>query len=126
VTEPEVLAKDPRGVIEQLAEGKFRSVLRITSKAGTVRANHYHLKDSHVCYLVRGKIEYVYRDAKNRAAPLRRLVIRPGQLFYTPPNVAHAMRFLKDSEFYAFTTESRDPASYEKGLVRVNLVAQGS
>lgn len=121
--QPVKVASDPRGIIEQLAEGEFKSVLRITSKAGTVRANHYHKQDSHLCYLVRGKIEYVTRDALNDQAPLERLVIQPGQLFYTPPMVAHAMVFLEDSEFYCFTTSSRRTQKhYEDDVVRVTLV----
>jgi len=119
----QLLAQDARGVIEKIAEGEFQSVLRITSKGGTVRANHYHKRDSHVCYLVSGKIEYVFRDARDNRAPLERVVIAPGQLFYTPPFVAHAMVFLADSEFYCFTTSSRRTAEeYEDDTVRVPLV----
>ncbi|MDP3685854.1 MAG: cupin domain-containing protein [bacterium] len=119
----EIVEDSARGIIEKLAEGDFHSVLRITSKAGTVRANHYHKRDSHLCYLVSGKIEYVYRDALDEHAPLQRMVIEPGQLFYSPPMVAHAMVFLEDSEFYCFTTSARHTqADYEDDLVRVTLV----
>lgn len=119
----ETLEDSARGVIEKLAEGNFQSILRITSKAGTVRANHYHTRDSHLCYLTKGKLEYVWRDARDENAPLQRLVIEPGQLFYTPPMVAHAMAFLEDSEFYAFSTEARHgQAAYENEVVRVTLV----
>lgn len=120
---PEVVADEPRGVIEKLAEGNFQSVLRITSKAGTVRANHYHKRDSHLCYLTKGTIEYVWRDALDEQAPLERIVIKPGQLFYSPPMVAHAMVFLEDSEFYCFTTSPRHTQEeYEEDLVRVIVV----
>ncbi len=118
-----IVEDSARGIIEKLAEGNFQSILRITSKKGTVRANHYHKRDSHLCYLVRGKIEYVWRDARDEQAPLQRMVIEPGQLFYTPPMVAHAMVFLTDSEFYAFSTEARHgQAAYENEVVRVTLV----
>lgn len=124
VTNPTLVADDARGVIEKLVEGDFQSVLRITSKAGTVRANHYHKHDSHTCYLVSGKIEYVTRDALNDQAPLERIIIEPGQVFYTPPMLAHAMVFLEDSEFYCFTTSLRhSQADYEDDVVRVTLVA---
>lgn len=118
----EILEDSARGIIEKLAEGNFQSILRITSKAGTVRANHYHKRDSHLCYLVKGKIEYVWRDALDEAAPLSRMLIEPGQLFFTPPMVAHAMVFLADSEFYCFSTEPRHgQAAYEDEIVRVTL-----
>lgn len=124
VRSPVVVAEDPRGVIEKLAEGSFQSILRITSKAGTVRANHYHKHDSHLCYLVRGRIEYVYRDAANDHAELGHVLIEPGQLLYTPPMIAHAMKFLEDSELYVFTTQPRHTqGEYEDDVVRVALVA---
>lgn len=122
VRQSQVVENSARGVIEKLAEGNFQSILRITSKAGTVRANHYHKRDSHLCYLVRGKLEYVWRDALDERASVNRTVIEPGQLFYTPPLVAHAMVFLEDSEFYAFSTQPRqDQAAYEEDVVRVQL-----
>ena len=127
VRAPVVVATEPRGIIEKLGEGSFQSILRITSKAGTVRANHYHKHDSHLCYLVRGKIEYVYRDADDAQAELQRVIIEPGQLFYTPPMVAHAMKFLEDSEFYAFSTEPRATKdAYEDDIVRVTLIEPGT
>ncbi len=123
ITNPQIVADDERGIIEKLAEGSYQGVLRITSKAGSVRANHYHKRDSHICYLVSGKIEYLHRPALNENAPLQREIIEPGQLFYTPPMIAHAMHFLEDSEFYCFTTQSREQEVYEDDVVRVILFA---
>lgn len=122
VSRPAVLADDARGVIERLGEGPWRSVLRITSKAGTVRANHYHRHDSHLCLLESGQLRYVYRPALDERAPLQEIIITPGQLFYTPPLVAHAMHFLEDSVFYALTPRTGDQAEYEDDVVRVELV----
>jgi dTDP-4-dehydrorhamnose 3,5-epimerase-like enzyme len=136
VRQPQRLADDERGVIEKLVGGDFQSVLRITSKKGTVRANHYHQHDSHICFLASGKIRYVERPvypaastkaAKNKPAevPLGSLseyVIEPGQLFYTAPMIAHAMEFLADSEFYCFTPRSGQQDEYEDDVVRVILI----
>lgn len=115
---PKTLADDERGLIEQLPVGEGMSVLRITSKAGTVRANHYHQKDFHYCYLTRGKIRYVERAPQQPDAPIQEWIIEPGQIFYTRPMVAHAMEFLEDSEFYAFTPRSGDQAEYENDVIR--------
>jgi quercetin dioxygenase-like cupin family protein len=124
ITKPEVLASDERGVIEKLTGGdRYTTTLRITSKKGTVRANHYHQHDSHLCYLASGKIEYLTREpAEDANAPLQSVIINPGELFYTPPHLAHAMVFLEDSEFYAFTPRSGDQAEYENDVIRVTLV----
>lgn len=122
ITMPNVVANDDRGVIEQLPVGQGMSVLRITSKQGTVRANHYHQHDFHYCYLTRGKIRYVEREPNQPTAPLKEWIIEPGQIFYTRPMVAHAMEFLEDSEFYAFTPRSGEQAEYENDVVREVLV----
>lgn len=120
----ETLEDSARGVIEKLAEGEYHSILRITSKKGTVRANHYHKNDSHLCYCTKGKIEYVWRDAQDKNAPVQRVIIGQGQLFFSPPMVLHAMVFLEDSEFYAFTTSPRHTQKdYEEDIVRETLVS---
>ncbi|MBI4022085.1 MAG: hypothetical protein HY372_01915 [Candidatus Andersenbacteria bacterium] len=123
ISDPVALARDERGLIERLGEGPWQGVLRISSKAGTVRANHYHRHDSHLCYLESGKLRYVYRPADKPDAPLREIIITPGQLFYTPPLIAHAMHFLEDSVFYALTPRSGEQAEYEDDVVRVVLVS---
>lgn len=117
-----VLADDERGVIEQIPAGEGMSVLRITSKAGTVRANHYHKKDFHYCYLIKGKIRYVEREVGKPEQNLQEWIVEPGQVFYTRPMVVHAMEFLEDSEFYAYTPRSGDSKEYENDVVREILI----
>lgn len=127
IKQSQIIEDSPRGIIEKLAEGSFQSVMRITSQKGAVRANHYHKHDSHLCYLVKGKIEYVTRDVGNDQAPIHRTTIQPGQLFYTPPMLVHAMVFLEDSEFLCFTTSPRrTQEDYEDDVVRVMLVDPAS
>src|SRR5579872_2039061 len=107
-----------------LPEGvTVHSVLSITCKKGSVRANHYHKKDTHYCYLLSGKMEYVYKDA-NKEGKEKHIIVNSGEVVYSPPMVTHAMRFLEDSVFFAFTTEQRDSEKYEKDTVRVNLIDQ--
>jgi len=128
ISNPEVLANDDRGVIEQLDNtNEGNSVLRITSKAGSVRANHYHQKDHHVCYLVSGKIRYVERPVSedgsvDESVPLKEYTVEPGQLFYTAPMVAHAMEFVEDSEFLAISPRTGDTTEYENDIIRVTLI----
>jgi len=122
ISSPKIVCDDERGIIENLADGEYQGILRITSKAGAIRANHYHQWDSHLCYLTKGKVRYVSRPALDENAPLEEVIVKPGQLFFTPPMIAHAMHFLEDSEFYAFTTRKREQEAYEDDIVRVTLV----
>src|SRR5258705_11799945 len=55
--------EDSRGVIQTLVDGGVQSVQVITSKATTVRANHYHKTDSHFMYVIKGVMKYFHRPA---------------------------------------------------------------
>jgi len=112
---------DARGAIQMLIDFPIGSVHVITSRAGAIRANHYHKEDDHHCYLASGRIEYYDRPAGS-AAPPRLTVIEPGQMFYSPPMVEHAMKFTEDSVFYVFAKLRRRPEEYEADVVRVALI----
>jgi dTDP-4-dehydrorhamnose 3,5-epimerase-like enzyme len=127
VSAPTILADDERGIIEQLSREGYDSVLRITSKKGSVRANHYHKKDSHMCYVIKGIIRYVEQDliadgSLDTNSPLREYVIKQGQCFYTAPMIAHAMEFLADTEFLAISPRTGDSKEYETDLIRLTLI----
>jgi quercetin dioxygenase-like cupin family protein len=127
VSDPVILADDDRGIIEQLSREGYDSVLRITSKKGTVRANHYHQKDSHICYVLKGKIRYVEQEllpdgTVDRSSAQREYIIKPGQCFYTAPMIAHAMEFLADTEFLAISPRTGNAQEYETDLIRVELI----
>ena len=61
--------KDARGEIQPLVDLPMKSCVMITSKKGSVRANHYHKTDWHFCYVVEGKIEYHHRPHGEAGAP---------------------------------------------------------
>lgn len=116
----ESLSSDPRGEIISLVERPMRSALLIRSHAGAVRGDHYHKTDWHFCYVLTGSLDYLHRPAGSTISP-ERVRIAAGQLFFTPPMVEHAMIFLEETEFITFGGNPRDPASYERDLVRVQL-----
>ncbi|MFH1407538.1 MAG: hypothetical protein ABIG91_00670 [Patescibacteria group bacterium] len=116
---------DTRGKITRLIDqDKFpiRAVLRITSKAGSIRANHYHKKDSHYIYIESGKCEYSEKPADKPDAPIETAIMKPGDLVLSKPKMVHAVRFLTDTVFYTFTTEKRQQDSYEKDIVRIDII----
>jgi len=123
ITSPELLAEDDRGVIESLIKGDFQSVLRTTQKKGSVRANHYHKKDSHTGYVVSGRVEYMTRPVDDAGAELTHYTIETGQLFYTPPMLVHATVALEDADVLYFTPRSGAEDEYEDDLVRVELIS---
>ena len=112
--------EDSRGVIQTLVDGNIEAIQIITSVKGSVRANHFHKTDSHFMYVVSGRMKYFHRRAGEAEAPTW-LTIEAGQMVYSPPMVEHAVEFLEDSVFLNITGKSREQATYEDDLVRVNL-----
>ena len=112
--------EDSRGVIQTLVDGGFQSVQIITSKATTVRANHFHKSDSHFMYVIKGVMKYLHRPAGDTSPP-QWLLVKEGQMVFSPPLVEHAVEFLEDSVFLNITGKPRNQSSYEDDLVRVNL-----
>ena len=116
--------EDERGSILSLVsleDPAIGSAVWITSKKGSIRANHYHKKDWHYCYVVSGSIEYYYRPVNDQQKP-EKLVINSGDVFYTPPMVEHAMVFPEDTVFLTLGGGTRSQEDYEEDLVRIKLV----
>ena len=116
---------DERGEMTYLIENavpSIQSVLLITCKKGSIRANHIHTKDSHYSYMLNGSMEYSYREGGDNKNQIEHVIVKQGEMVYTPPLEAHAMKFLEDSVFLAFTTEKRKKDKYEEDLQRIDLV----
>jgi len=109
---------DARGEIQPLVDADMKSCVLITSKKGTVRANHYHKTDWHYCHVLKGTIEYYHRPHGSDETP-QKVVIQTGQMFFTPPMVDHAMVFPEDTVFLAFGRNSRKQEVYEADVVRI-------
>jgi dTDP-4-dehydrorhamnose 3,5-epimerase-like enzyme len=98
----------------------MRSAVLISSKKGTIRANHVHHTDWHYCYVLKGSIEYHYRPEGSREEPLK-VVIGEKQMFFTPAGVEHAMVFLEDTDFLCLGRNSREQDSYEADITRIQV-----
>ncbi len=112
---------DARGGIQPLVDETMESAVLITSKKGTVRANHYHKTDWHYCYVLEGRIEYHHRP-HGSDAQAEVVVVEPGELFFTPPMVDHAMVFLADTTFLTLGRNSRAQEVYEADVERITVV----
>jgi len=116
---------DERGEITRIVDQEkllFKAVLRITSKKGTVRSNHYHKSDYHYLYIVSGKCEYSERPANKPKAKIESVILKPGDVVLSSPGIVHAVKFLEDSVLFAFTTEKREQDKYEIDTERIKIV----
>ena len=113
---------DARGKIQPLVDEMMRSAVMIESKAGSLRANHYHKTDWHYCYVVSGTIEYLHRPTGSDAEP-EVILVNEGEMVFTPPMVDHGMKFPVDTVFLTLSRNPRDQATYEADVVRVEFVS---
>ena len=112
---------DVRGVLQPLVDEMMKSAVMIESKKGSLRANHYHKTDWHYCYVISGTMEYFHRPTGSAAEP-ERLLVRAGEMVFTPPMVDHAMKFPEDTVFLTLSRNPRNQLAYESDVVRVEVV----
>jgi len=112
---------DQRGEIQPLVDKIMKSAVMIHSKAGSMRANHYHKTDWHYCYVISGEIEYYHRKT-NSLETKKKIKVKKGQMVFTPPMVDHAMVFNVDTTFLTLSRNFRDQKTYESDVVRIELI----
>ena len=84
----------------------------IESKAGTVRANHFHPIQEQKCLLIKGKYISVLKDLSIPNALMETKIMNEGDLSSIHPNVAHTMVFLEDSIFLNLVRGEREHENY--------------
>jgi len=121
ITHIDAAVKDGRGEIHNIFEGQIGHVALITSKKGSVRANHYHQEDHQYIYLVSGAYESHCCNIRN---PDKKQVlnVKPGDIVETPPMIAHAQKFTEDSVFLALSTRERESGKYESDTTAYQVI----
>ena len=109
---------DDRGSIQPLVDMAMKSSVLIDSNSGAVRANHYHKTDWHYCYVLYGEIIYYHRPHGSKESP-HGVLIKAGQMVFTPPMVEHAMVFTKKTRFITWGRNSRVQEVYEADVFRI-------
>ena len=112
--------KDERGYLLKILDKGFSSCIEIFSKKGSIRANHYHKKDEHFCYILKGEILFFYRNRK-KGSKLNYKIMRKGDLFFTTYDQDHLAYFLKTTHFLSYSSRKRSKIDYENDLVRLNM-----
>ena len=112
--------KDERGYLLKILDKGFSSCIEIFSKKGSIRANHYHKKDEHFCYILKGEILFFYRNRK-KGSKLNYKIMKKGDLFFTTYDQDHLAYFLKTTHFLSYSSRERSKFDYENDLVRLNM-----
>lgn len=113
--------EDYRGFIQPLCDLSMKSASLIFTKANNWRANHYHKKDWHFIYVIKGEFEYYFRKT-NSNENIKKKIVTNSQLLFTGPLIDHAMLYTKDTEILVVSRNSRDQKNYEEDTVRINFM----
>lgn len=92
----------------------------IESKKHSLRGNHYHPVQEQKVLLISGR--YISVSKKLPDGELETIIVNPGDLIITPPNIAHTMVFLEDSILLNLVNGDREKENYGIHTVPHQLV----
>lgn len=103
--------KDSRGAIirplQDLLKEKIKSVSVISTEENMVRGNHYHKKEAHYMYIAKGTCEYYGLSATKSNQKPKRVVLREGDMVFSPIREIHAVKSLEPCIFIYLSTIHR-------------------
>jgi len=102
---------DERGTFSNLITfGVWKEANLITSKAGTVRGNHYHVKATEVFIILDGEVEVYLQKVENgkNIGEIERHVVKGGDVFLIKPYINHTFFVKKDSKWINLLSELFD------------------
>ena len=80
--------------------------------------SHYHKKNSHYIYVIKGQLIYFYKE-KNKKK-IKKITVKKNHLIFTPNLEAHMIIFKKESEILEISKYKFSKISYNKDTVKVN------
>ena len=118
--------KDERGTIADVFfNTQIHHVAVVSSKAHTLRGNHYHKESTQHMLMTKGRMEYWYKPVGSTESS-QMVMIHVGDVVTTPPNEIHALRYLdEESEFIVFSEGPRGGVDYESDTFRVDSIFDG-
>ena len=114
--------EDSRGIIQPLSDLNMKSASLIVSKPNSWRANHYHKKDWHFIYVLKGSFEYYFRKT-NSTEEIKKKIVKKGDLLFTGPLVDHAMLYTEETRIIVLSKHPRDQKTYEEDTVRIDFMS---
>ena len=118
VIKPKINFNDRRGSIKDIFyKKKINHVAIIKSKAGVRRGDHYHKKTTQWMLITKGSLEYWYKKLGSKSKQ-KKIVLKEGDLVKTPPKEMHALKIVKNNEFFVFTEGKRGGKDYESDTYR--------
>ena len=112
---------DKRGFIQPISDFDMKSASIIYTKKKQWRANHYHKKDWHFIYVIKGAFEYYFRNTGSNEK-IKKKIVNEGQLLFTGNMIDHAMFYVVETEILVLSKNPRDQKTYEQDTVRIDFM----
>lgn len=112
--------EDERGYIKSIINQPSTNTSIIMCMPGSVRANHYHLRDWHYMYILEGSMDYFFFD--NDLNKVCFMSLKKDQIVFTPPKEVHATYFSEKTKLVVVSYLARDEISYEADTRRVSFI----
>lgn len=110
---------DARGeIIDILRNSVIEYATLITSKRGSIRANHYHENTFQYVYLLEGRMRVV---AQMPGEAVEEVVLNKGDLIVNAPLERHAFEAIDDCAMLVLTHGPRGGEDYEKDTFRLDV-----
>lgn len=110
--------EDSRGTITDIVEQiDFNGATIISSKAGSIRGNHYHKESVQYIYVLAGKM---ISRSKKMGEKLTEVVVQRGDLISHEKYEAHMFEALENTTFLVLSSGLRTGQDYEKDTYRIN------
>ena len=114
--------QDDRGSIVDVIESiNFNGATVITSKAGSIRGNHFHKKTVQYAFVLEGKI---LAKSKKVGMDLEEVSLEPGDLISHDFYEAHMFEALVDSKFLVLSSGLRTGKDYELDTFRLSSLIE--
>lgn len=118
IVRPSPAFVDARGSITNIAIGEYSTISLIRSLAGTHRSKHYHRADSHVLYVLEGRMVYWERELDGEYGDAK--LVGQGEAIYTGPLLVHQTFFPMNTTLISMSKKPRDHQSHESDVVRID------
>jgi quercetin dioxygenase-like cupin family protein/SAM-dependent methyltransferase len=111
---------DDRGKITDLLNRSINHVGLITTRAGSVRGEHYHKLSTQYSYILSGKFEVLVASVYN-PKNVKKIILEEGELITIEPKTMHRFKAIEDAIMIDMISESRAGSKYEEDVVRVKM-----
>lgn len=108
---------DERGAITDLLNENVGHVGLITTKAGTVRANHYHKKSIQYSYILSGKFKVLVASSED-TTKTEEITLNAGELITIQPGIVHSFKAIEDADMIDIISQSREGHNYEEDVMK--------